>query len=379
MDKEMVYDAAIVGGGLAGLAASILLAEKGHKTVLFEKESYPFHKVCGEYISLESWPFLASLGLPLDKWELPIIKKLHVSSPDGTVLSHNLGMGGFGISRYKLDFELSKIAESKGVKIFSETKVEEIEFVESQHFNVYFSSELIKAKVVLGSFGKRSNIDIKWQRNFVKKPQTSQYNYIGVKYHIQTDFPHDLIELHNFEDGYCGISKVEDDRYCLCYLTTAKNLQKHGSIANLEDKVLKKNILLRTHLENSTFLYDSPLVISQVNFSNKKSIENHVLMVGDSAGLIAPLCGNGMSMALHGAKLASEQADLFLKGQISRDEMEKNYSKNWKKHFSLRLFVGRTVQYTFGKSEITNFVVKFMKKSPILVEKLINLTHGKVF
>ncbi len=63
MDDETLYDAAIIGGGLAGLALSIQLAKKGYKTILFEKEQYPFHKVCGEYISMESWPFLESLGL----------------------------------------------------------------------------------------------------------------------------------------------------------------------------------------------------------------------------------------------------------------------------------------------------------------------------
>ena len=57
-----VYDLAIVGGGLAGLALAIQSARAGYQTVLFEKEKYPFHKVCGEYVSLESWDFLEELG-----------------------------------------------------------------------------------------------------------------------------------------------------------------------------------------------------------------------------------------------------------------------------------------------------------------------------
>ncbi|HZG25248.1 MAG TPA: FAD-dependent oxidoreductase, partial [Chitinophagaceae bacterium] len=46
------YDVAIVGGGLAGLSLSIQMAKQGYSTILFEKEQYPFHRVCGEYISL---------------------------------------------------------------------------------------------------------------------------------------------------------------------------------------------------------------------------------------------------------------------------------------------------------------------------------------
>ena len=60
------YDVAIVGGGLAGLTLSIQCADAGYKTILFEKEQYPFHKVCGEYISYESWDFLQDLGVDLD-------------------------------------------------------------------------------------------------------------------------------------------------------------------------------------------------------------------------------------------------------------------------------------------------------------------------
>ena len=99
MTDQVKYDIAIVGGGLAGLAASIQLINKGYAVALFEKEQYTFHKVCGEYISFESWDFLISLGLPLPDMNLPVIKKLIVSSPDGNYLQHDLLPGGFGISR----------------------------------------------------------------------------------------------------------------------------------------------------------------------------------------------------------------------------------------------------------------------------------------
>lgn len=77
------FDVAIVGGGLAGLSLSIQLAKAGYSVAVFEKEKYPFHKVCGEYISFESWNFLEELGVPLSDWNLPMIKRLLVSAPDG--------------------------------------------------------------------------------------------------------------------------------------------------------------------------------------------------------------------------------------------------------------------------------------------------------
>jgi len=99
MDNAKKYDTCIIGGGLAGLALSIQLAKFGHSVALFEKEQFPFHRVCGEYISLESWNFLEELGLPLSDLKLPVITKLVVTAPNGNRLQQVLPLGGFGISR----------------------------------------------------------------------------------------------------------------------------------------------------------------------------------------------------------------------------------------------------------------------------------------
>ncbi|MGZ3949921.1 MAG: NAD(P)/FAD-dependent oxidoreductase, partial [Flavisolibacter sp.] len=90
MQINDAYDVAIIGGGLAGLASSILLANEGHSVILFEKEKYPFHKVCGEYVSLESWEFLKRLGLPLDKMDLPVIDTLLLTAPNGNTFRTRL-------------------------------------------------------------------------------------------------------------------------------------------------------------------------------------------------------------------------------------------------------------------------------------------------
>src|ERR1700722_5156440 len=106
------YDVIIAGGGLAGLALSIQLARSGYSVALLEKETYPYHKVCGEYISLESWNFLEELGLPLSDWNLPVIHQLLVSAPDGNSITHELPLGGFGISRFKLDAALAALSRA---------------------------------------------------------------------------------------------------------------------------------------------------------------------------------------------------------------------------------------------------------------------------
>jgi menaquinone-9 beta-reductase len=376
---QQVYDIGIVGGGLAGLSLAIQSAKSGYSVVLIEKESYPFHKVCGEYISLESWPFLQSLGVPLSTLSLPIIKKLTLSAPNGKLLTQALPLGGFGISRYTLDAMLKDIAIKNGVTVFEKCKADDIIF-ENDNFIIKTATTQINCTVCCGSFGKRSNIDVKWNRSFILQKSTRLNNYIGVKYHVKNDFANNEIALHNFKDGYCGISKIEDDLCCICYLTTANNLKISGnSIATMEKNILYQNPLLKNILENAVIVYDKPLAIAQISFAKKEQIENHVLLIGDAAGLITPLCGNGMSMALHASKIAFECVDSFLKKEIGRGDMEKKYEQKWKKTFSTRLKIGRIIQSLFGKKWITNIFIAAIKNNGSLKSKLIKLTHGEPF
>ena len=375
--NEKIYDCAIIGGGLAGLTLSIQLADAGYKVILFEKEKYPYHKVCGEYISMESYDFVERLGVPLTELKVPKITELLVSSPDSNFFQHTLDLGGFGISRYTLDNYLAQLARSKGVEVLEATKVTDVLFAD-EVMTIKTTRQDYKAKLACGAYGKKSVLDKKLNRN--KILNKNEKNYVGVKYHIRLDFPSNRIELHNFKDGYCGISKIDGDRYCLCYLTDAENLKKNGNdIKVMERNVLMQNIFLKKYFSEAEFLYDAPLAISQVTFRKKSAVDAHVLMIGDAAGVIAPLCGNGMSMALRGSFEANKIIQDFLSGKITRLELERNYEKKWNSTFSFRIAAGRNIQHLFGKEKMTNSAFSILKKMPFVIDKLIGLTHGKPF
>lgn len=379
MSSSHLYDVAIIGGGLAGLCLAIQCADAGHSVILFEKEEYPFHKVCGEYISLESKPFLQRLGLDFNALEAPYIQRLKISDTKGKEYAFPLPLGGFGVSRYTLDALLCNIATHTGVEVMTNTKVSDVQF-QSDTFFVTANNLIVQSRVVAGTFGKRSNLDVKWDRAFIQEKKDKLNNYIGIKYHVKYDHPKDEIVLHNFLNGYCGMSSIEDDKSCLCYLTTAENLKlSSNSIPRLEENYLFKNPKLKEIFTNAKFLYAQPLAISQISFGKKSQVENQVLMIGDAAGMITPLCGNGMSMAMHGSKIAFGTIQKFLSGKINRAVMEKEYSRRWKDAFSNRLLIGRTVQRLFGAERPTALFLKSMHQLPWLARKVISSTHGQPF
>jgi menaquinone-9 beta-reductase len=381
---EPVYDAAIIGGGLAGLALSIQMSRAGHSVVLIEKEKYPFHKVCGEYVSMESWNFLKSLGLSLHEMDLPLIDSLLLTSPGGKTFTTLLPLGGFGISRYTLDCALARQAVQNGVELLQETRAEDIAFDDIYHVRLSSKATIpfktVAARVCCAAYGKRSNLDVKWKRAFLQRTDRKLDNYIGVKYHIQTQWPDNLIGLHNFENGYCGISKIEDNNYCLCYMTQAESLRNCGNdIHQLEERVLYQNPFLKSLMTNSTRNGQFPITISQISFSRKTQVENGVLMLGDAAGMITPLCGNGMSMALHSSKIAFRLVRDFLHGRITRTEMEVRYRQQWNSLFSSRLKMGRVLQRFFGRGQTTDLFVGMFRAFPFLAKPVVKLTHGKPF
>lgn len=379
MNSEKIYDVAIIGGGLAGLSMAIQCAKENCSVILFEKETYPFHKVCGEYISNESYDFIKSLGVNLQLQNLPVITKLSLSDSQGKMYSFNLPLGGFGISRFSLDNQLYQIATAIGVRIEINSKVETAEFA-NELFTIKSSHFTIQSRVTIASFGKRSNLDVKWRRPFAKQKVSAYNNYIGIKYHIKLKHNQNEITLHNFKDGYCGISKIEEDKSCLCYLTTAENLKRNGNtIQEMETQVLYKNPRIKEIFTNARFLYDKPLSISQVSFAKKQQVENHILMVGDAAGMISPLCGNGMSMAMHSSKIAAKTVIAFLNKETSRNQMEEEYINLWNKQFSSRLLTGRLVQRFFGGDTSTSIFLRTMKTFPSLANIIIKTTHGKPF
>ncbi|SMD34948.1 Dehydrogenase (flavoprotein) [Reichenbachiella faecimaris] len=367
-----MYDVIVIGGGIAGLINSILLSRAGLHVALFEKKSYPFHRVCGEYISNEVKPFLMSNDLYPKAHEPAQISKFKLTSINGNVAHLPLKMGGFGISRYVFDEFLFQQAQSVDVTVFQAHTVSDITF-EGDAFHVLANRQSYSSKIVIGSFGKRSALDR--GRIFMQKKSP----YLGVKYHIKTNLPADEIALHNFQEGYCGISQIEDGTFNLCYLSHRENLRKHKTIEEMESKVLHQNPFLKNIWDGADFLFEKPEVINEISFEKKELIHNHILMCGDTAGMITPLCGNGMAIAIRSAKLLSELIILeWSNGDVNRKRLEEKYAKVWNQHFASRLWVGRQIQKLFGANQTSNFSVQLAKINPI-GKAIVKLTHGSKF
>ncbi len=371
--KEIGKTTCVVGGGLAGLISSILLARNDHNVILIEKKTYPFHRVCGEYISNEVLDFLKREGLYPDSQQLPNITRFEFSDTKGRSVQIPLDLGGFGISRFVLDEWLVNQARLAGVEVREGIQVIDSDFDEQRDsFQLTLSDHsVLDVDYVIGAFGKRSKLDKVLNRPFIRKRSP----YIGVKYHIRTDYVQDTVALHNFNGGYCGLNAIENGKYNLCYLGSRDQLRAFGSIEEMEREVLWQNPILKRVFQGSDFLFEKPEVINEINFEPKNPIENHMLLAGDAAGLITPLCGNGMAMAIHSGKMAAEA---ILEGR-TRGEIESGYESTWNSAFRKRLWVGRNVQRLFGSGGSSVLTRNLIDHIPFFAKQIIKNTHGRPF
>lgn len=364
----------IIGGGLAGLCNALHLSRKGAKVLVIEKDAYPKHKVCGEYISNEVLPYLQSLGFNPFDFGAKAITELNLSTKGSKSIQAKLPLGGFGISRYCIDAELAKCAQKEGAK-FIQAKASDILF-RDDYFQVSTQEgETFEARFLIGAYGKRAKLDRDMKRAFILKKSP----FLGVKAHYTGPFPDNLVGLHNFEGGYCGVSKVENDLINICYLVNYQSFKKYKSLEDFQEKVLCQNKFLREALSKSELVFERPLTISQVSFLEKAPVENHILMCGDSAGMIHPLAGNGMGMAIRSAQILSTLILQFRDGKIaSRQALEESYQKEWDREFGSRLKSGHLISRVFRMGYFSEILMIMLKLMPSLLPLIVRKTHGKV-
>jgi flavin-dependent dehydrogenase len=365
----------IIGGGLAGLITAIQVARAGVSCAVFEKKAFPFHRVCGEYISNEVVPFLTAHRLFPAQFEPPQIRNFMLSSVSGKYVRMPLDLGGFGISRYTFDNFLYEQAVASGVEFYTGEEVQSIRFV-ANHFEVQTARRSQEVDLVVGAYGKRSKLDHVLKRPFIQRRSP----YLGVKYHLRTQHPSDLIALHNFPGGYCGMSNIEEGKTTLCYLSHRDSMKKSGDIHTLEERFLYRNPLIQSVFENASFLFEKPEVINEISFETKEPVVKHVLMAGDAAGMIAPLCGNGMAMAIRSGKILGELVIRYTREpSFTREMLEQSYIRVWNQHFKDHLWRGRQIQKLFGNDFTSRLAVGLALYVRPLADTIMRNTHGDPF
>jgi flavin-dependent dehydrogenase len=274
------------GGGVAGCAAAIAARKAGARVTVYERSTFPRHKVCGEFLSHGVEGVFRQLGL----WEQFLglhparmtRLELHFRSKS---FSYNLPHACWGLSRYTLDEWLMEKALDAG-------------------------SEWLHENAPPGTTPRilaygRNAVATKGQRTF------------GFKAHHAGPAT-ETIELHFFDGCYVGVNPVEDGLVNVCGLGPESILREHGFAY---DTLCDRSTTLRARRESLTRTMDW-LSVGPLVYKNRfrEASQENVYPVGDALGFVDPFTGSGILNALLSGSLAGRAA--------ANEESVHDYMKN---------------------------------------------------
>jgi flavin-dependent dehydrogenase len=303
----------VVGGGIAGAGLAINLAAAGRRVMLIERETGPHHKVCGEFISAEAMLYLRDLGLDLESLGAVPVDRICMFAGDRRAEAE-LPFPASSLSRHVLDDALLNEAAVRGAEVVRGHKVVGIEKDERLWRATLDDGTTISAPEVFLATGKH---DLRgW-----KRPPGAQNDLIGFKLHwrltgIETRALRAAVELFLFPGGYAGLELVENDIANLCLVVRKREFFALGQSWETFFAALLKNCpALRRRLTDAQPCWPRPLAISAMPYGFVQRRADGLWRLGDQAACIPSFSGDGMSIALHSARLA---AQYFLQGYDAR-------------------------------------------------------------
>jgi flavin-dependent dehydrogenase len=296
-------DALIVGGGPAGSALAIALARAGRSVVLLEREAGAHHKVCGEFLSHEAVLLLSALGLDLNAMGAQKIDHVRLESGDRAI-DATLPFGALSLSRHSLDDALLRRASSCGADIRMGARVQSLERGSGRWHARLLSGDEVAGRQVFIATGKH---DLRgWSR-----PEEAQTDFIGFKLHWrlspeQTAALGSHVELSLFRGGYAGLELVEGGAANLCLVVRKSRFARlDQSWGALLDAIRSEAPLLDRRLRGGQACWDRPLAIYGIPYGYLRRTAGDAWFLGDQAAVIPSFSGDGMSIALHSARLAA--------------------------------------------------------------------------
>lgn len=371
----MTYDVIIVGAGLAGCSAAIQLAKQGIQVLLLEQARYPTHRLCGEFLSVEVIAAFAQLGILETVREAGAhpIRRAVLTTSAGISFQSELPGTALGLSRYRLDQILFERSRLVGAACKDGTSVKAIGGSLRDGFAVSTSQGDFKGRMVIGAFGKRSALDRSLKRDFVQRRSP----WVACKAHYTGLNLPNVIELHAFPGGYCGLSQIEAGQINVCWIAHERVLKSATCAEDrLAPEALFKNPALADRLR-SMQRRSASQSLAQISFAIKDKFDGDLLMMGDSGGMITPLCGDGMAMALRSAELGVPLVVKRLQGHLSQSEFKVQYEAAWSQEFKLRLQLGRLMHTLFIQPALASAGVNLCCLFPAFGDWMIRSTRGK--
>ena len=373
----------VVGAGPAGASLAIRMAKSGFRVCLTEREKFPRHKLCGEFISPECLAHFRDLEVLDEMLEVGgdrVTETVFYATNGKSVSVASQWFGGeyksaLSISRAEMDFRLLEKAKKSGVKVLEETSVVGILLDEMKVCGVKArtgnkQTQEISADLTIDATGRASVITKFVEKEFSRrnaktqrtKDKEQRTKLVGFKAHLENvNLPKGVCEIYSFRGGYGGLSYIENNLANHCFLVKADLVKEFSSNAQMiVENVIFKNARARETLKNSALASDW-LAVSVDGFGRKNLCPaKNLFSVGDAAAFIDPFTGSGMLMALESAKILSRT---IIKNITSTEKIAEEYKALYKQTFQKRLRVCSVLRHAAFMPHLAETVISVLSLS----------------
>jgi flavin-dependent dehydrogenase len=348
------FDAIVIGGGPAGSAAAILLAEAGWSVAVVERRTFPRRKVCGEYFSGTNWEVLRALGVEdeIRSAAGPEVRRVGLLAGSARLEAPlpSPGARGWGraLGRDILDTILARRAAAAGAAVLQPCSAGALRpdgerlICEAAPRGPGRPVEL-RAPVVIAAHGS-------WEPQTLRpgdpRPAPRPGDLIGFKAHLRGDaLPADLMPLVAFPGGYGGMVRSDGGRLSLsaCIRRDALAGLERGADGSAGAAVLAHILdvtpAARPVLDGAVL--DGPwLSAGPIRPGIRGVYRDGLFAAGNAAGEAHPVVAEGISMALQSAWLLagslSSRPDRA-RSRESREAAAREYALLWRRSFVPRI------------------------------------------
>ena len=365
-------DVLVAGGGPAGSAIATHLAGAGLSVVLCEKSRFPREKLCGEFLSPDGVACVERLGAgeALRAAGPSRIGSFLVTAPGARVpLEGRLPAEALGISRLVLDDLLLRHARAEGAEVREGCRVVSVSG-EPRDLRVECESFSLRARCVVDATGRLGGVRVQGE----SEERAGRPEQVGLQEHrlMLEPFP-SRVELHAFRGGYLGLNAVERGRVTSCAIVSSERLRLAGSPERLLQEAAVENAALGERLR-SLGARDGETT-STARRAHARSRTGLALAVGDAAGMIAPACGDGMSMALRSAEIAAPILLAHLAG-MPWTETRRRWDAELRREMSRRLTWGAWLEAALVRPGPARIVVAAGRAMPWAARAIVRATRG---
>lgn len=324
-----MLDLAIIGGGPAGCAAALEARRHGLRVAVWDRDRFPRHKVCGEFISPEALPWLAQ-AVPGILAGGAAMRHAEFIAQSGLRRGFKLPQAAKGLSRYILDAALWRAAERAGVETHGAEGIRSVRKSrtawKAEAWELENSEgQIAMARALIIACGRW------WRVEGLPSPGSQRRaagEWVGAKAHFDALEPCGGVEMYLFRGGYCGLAPIENGLHNVCCLVHRERLRKAG-LSGVEDLAhwlgrVAGHAELAARLRGGTQA-SAAITTAPVRLARRAAEQNGALLAGDASGFLDPFTGEGISMALHSGRLAASAIAGLLDGRMSSERAVETY------------------------------------------------------